>query len=197
MIIDQVSTRSRPLRIGRLVLLLSQCLGPSNAMAQSADVDWKMFGGASLENRNSICFFDSKGVNKMANGQIQVWTKCLPQSEIDTIDTTIGNGKKAIEETATKIMNGYAPPMAIIDSHLDYDQIMGVITYEQFANSDLVKPESRILYQFDCDGRRLRELSILIEIDGKSGSIQEPRDWKYISPETNANRLFVLICRHS
>jgi hypothetical protein len=63
-------------------------------------------------------------------------------------------------------------------------------------NMSDIAPRARIFYELNCSEKMLRELSIYIQAaDGKSGSRDKPREWQYVSPETNGTRLLKLVCR--
>jgi hypothetical protein len=70
-----------------------------------------------------------------------------------------------------------------------------IVMYEQTANIGNLPPQSSILYELNCSDQLLRELSIDLQISGKSGSVHKPRDWSYIPPESNAARLAKIMCR--
>lgn len=65
-------------------LLLSVGVAPPD-LAQELSVDWKFYGGASVQG-SDFCFYDAKGVIQTPDGHMRVWTKCLPQKDLDSID---------------------------------------------------------------------------------------------------------------
>ena len=159
-------------------------------LAQGLSVDWKFYGGAKLgddasgaklgDDGKGICFYDAKGiVAQKADGHIRVWTKCLLQKDLDGIDPKTALGGKIIESAA---------------EHMAHQSVT-IVMYEQTANIGNLRPQSSILYELNCSDQMLRELSIDLQINGKSGSVHKPRDWSYIPPESNAARLAKLLCR--
>jgi hypothetical protein len=77
------------------------------ASAQAADVDWKMYGTASIDG-GVVCFYESKSV--VAQPILRVWTKCLSQKDLDSIDIKSELGKKIVENAARKMTDLYVPP---------------------------------------------------------------------------------------
>jgi hypothetical protein len=65
-----------------------------------AGIDWKFYGGASLDGA-SLCFYDAIGVVREPGNQVRVWTKCLPQETLDQ-----DNPAKMTEDAAQKIRDG-------------------------------------------------------------------------------------------
>jgi len=53
----------------------------ATTIAFADDVDWKLYGGASVENTPEFCFFDAKSVIQESGGQFRVWTKCFVQKD--------------------------------------------------------------------------------------------------------------------
>jgi|SRR5438105_14337267 len=175
-------------------------------LAQGLSVDWKFYGGAKLgddasgaklgDDGKGICFYDAKGiVAQKADGHIRVWTKCLLQKDLDGIDPKTALGGKIIESAAEHMAHYYVPPIVTVDDTIDYDKSVTIVMYEQTANIGNLRPQSSILYELNCSDQMLRELSIDLQINGKSGSVHKPRDWSYIPPESNAARLAKLLCR--
>lgn len=100
------------------------------ASAQAADVDWKMYGTAS--DMGVVCFYDAKGV--VTRPALRVWTKCLLQKDVDSVDVNSELGKKIVDSGARKLIEGYVPPIALVED-MDGDQAIGVIQHEETATS--------------------------------------------------------------
>jgi len=155
--------------------------------AQGSNVDWKLYGSAHVDGEN-MCFFDAKGVVRSLDGHIRVWTKCLPQKRLDQpISDDIA------KLTAAKLVDKYVPPIAMIEK-MNPDQWMAITAYEVTADVNDIQPKSRILYDLDCDGQMIRELSLYAEKGGKEVFTEKPGAWEYVAPETNAARLSQILC---
>ena len=63
-----------------MALVLAALIG-ATTIAFADDVDWKLYGGASVENTPEFCFFDAKSVIQESGGQFRVWTKCFVQKD--------------------------------------------------------------------------------------------------------------------
>jgi hypothetical protein len=165
-------------------------LSVNTAMAQGPDVDWKLYGSISSNDSNEFCFFEARGVSRRPDGNVRVWTKCILQKDLDSIDIEKDADGKILDHSARKVANHYVPPIATIEDSTA-DQQLAVIRYEETANNSSLTPTGRIFYELDCTEQTIRELSI--NIRGK-GSSDQPRAWKHISPEGNGWRLSKLIC---
>jgi hypothetical protein len=96
-------------RATRIACLLATPIG-GTTIAFADDVDWRLYGGATVENTPEICFFDAKGVTQESVGQLRAWTKCLDQKELGNVLLDETSLKKA----ARKRLSGYVPPIVTI-----------------------------------------------------------------------------------
>jgi hypothetical protein len=177
-----------------------QCLGIvlSTVMtiaseAHGADVDWKVYEAASVAGPE-FCFYDANGVVRTPDGNVRAWTKCLPQKDMDAIDIEHDFGGKLLEDAARKIKEGCVPP-SVAAGTLEFDQVPGIVAYEEIANLGSIQPHTNIFYELNCAQKMLRELSIHISVNGKSGSIDKPTPWEFVPPEGNGAMLLKLLCR--
>ncbi|HET9686943.1 MAG TPA: hypothetical protein VFP79_07155 [Pseudolabrys sp.] len=164
-------------------------------MAQAADVDWKFYGGASVDG-DSYCFYDSKGIVRTFDSHfshVRVWTKCLLQADLNKIDIKKDYGGQIVDSAARKMLDNYVPPVAIA-KNLDADARIAVAGYEEIANISDTEPVSRIFYELDCSQRMMRELSIFVRANGKKGFRDKPRGWKHVPPEGNGTTLLKILC---
>ena len=161
--------------------------------AQPLGVDWKFYGGASVGADHEYCFYEAKGVAQDRDGHIRVWTKCLPQKDIEAVDMGKDFDGKILENTAEKVAHYYVPPIARVET-IDVNQSMVITGYEETANIAAIQPRARIFYELNCSVRMLRELSISIQAEGKVGSVNKPSEWKHISPEGNGAALLKILC---
>ena len=153
-----------------------------------AGVDWKYYGGASVDGL-SMCFYDANGVVQEPGNQIRVWTKCLSQEASNHVD----NLGKMTEDAAEKIIDGYVPPI-VVAGIVNFDHVDTIVTAEAIADADHVKPQTRILYEIGCSERMIHELSAQIETKGKVGSSDKATDWRYVAPETSGAWLLTILC---
>ena len=156
-------------------------------------MDWKYYGGALAGPGGESCFYDADGTVAASSRSVRVWTKCLPRTSVEAVNPEKEFDGKILDITARKIAGYYFPPISSIEE-ANADQLMTIVLYEQIANIADIQPRSRILYELDCTERRLRELSIHIEQDGKVGSFDKAREWHYAPPETNGAALLKLLC---
>ncbi len=181
-------------RAATLAGILLAVAGASAGVAQGLSVDWKLYGGISVQGNEEFCFYDAKGVVVQGpDRHIRVWTKCLPKKDIDAIDIKKDFGGSILERTAEKVSHYYVPPIANVQP-IDADQSMAITQYEETADIANIPPRAQIFYELNCPGRILRELSIYIEANGKIGSRDTPSEWKHVAPEGNAANLLKLLC---
>jgi hypothetical protein len=108
-------------RVGTLACILFAVVGaPAGLAKRRLSVDWKFYGGASLDG-HSECFYDAKGVVPGPDGHIRVWTNCLLQKDMDSIDIKKDFDGKILANTAQKVANQYVPPIATVET-IDVNQ---------------------------------------------------------------------------
>lgn len=164
----------------------------SGAIAQPRNVDWKLYGSATFT-EPTLCFYDFKGIEYRPDTLIRVWTKCLRQRELDAIDAEKEFDGVLLENTARKVLDGYIPPIATVET-IGSDQSMAITLYEEMADTGTIQPEASIFYELNCPERMMRELTISAEVRGKTQTDNEPGTWKHIPPEGNAARLLNILC---
>jgi hypothetical protein len=174
----------------RIASLLAALIG-ATTIAFADDVDWKFYGGVSVQNTLDFCFFDVKSVTQESAGQLRVWTKCLAQKDLERTDFD----ETATEKVTQKITSGYVPPIVIIGV-MKFDQIPFVVMAEETANLGNIEPKARMLLEFNCVEQKQRRLSTYIRTNGGDmGFSSKPSDWDYIPPETNGAYLQKILCR--
>jgi hypothetical protein len=97
-----------------------------------------------------------------------------------------------VEDAAQKILDGYVPPIVMMGEMKD--RTPNIVSFEEIANLDAVKPQSRIFYEIDCSEQMMRTLSVYIETKGKVGSSDKTADWMHVPPETNGAMLLKILC---
>jgi hypothetical protein len=178
-----------------ILSLVGLFVSMTDVHAQAVGVDWKLYGFATIKTSGpSECFFDSKGATNGPDHHVRVWTKCLSQKDIDDLDSQKESVDKVMKNTAEKMERGYVPPLAQV-RHINVNEMMVIIALEETANISSIQPQSRIFYELDCGGQMLRELSIDIQVQGKSARINLPREWQYAAPETNGAALLKILCQ--
>jgi hypothetical protein len=123
-----------------------------------------------------------------------VWTKCFLEEKIEKIDIKHDFGGKILDTAARKIVDGYLPPIALLEEGFNFDEAIEIIAWEAIANLGNIEPSGRIYYEIGCSEKMLRELSIQIASNGRSGYRDRPSEWKHIVPETNGARLIKILC---
>jgi hypothetical protein len=176
----------------KLGSLLGALVG-ATTFAFAQDVDWKMYGFADL-GVQSVCFFDAKNVGQTNDGHIRVWTKCLPEKDLDDVDEKSDRVHKLADRSADKIANGYVPPIVVI-GRLAFDKVRVVTAYEETADLGDIGPNERMLTEFNCSEKKQRRLSIWTKINSEMVNDNKPGTWEYVAPETNVAYLQRILCR--
>lgn len=180
------------IRRSTVAFMLSVALGASGSSAQRLEVDWKLYGGASVGGEN-LCFYDGKGLAQLPNGHVRVWTKCLLKAELDGINIEKDFDGRIVKAAATKVTNYYVPPISKIQN-VDANDAIAITAYEEIADIAALQPQSQIFYELNCSERMIRELDINLHINGQIGSSNKPSDWKYTPPEGNGAALLKMLC---
>ena len=113
------------------------------------------------------------------------------------IDLEKDFGRKIVSNAAHKMLNRYIPPIALVMEDVDFDKATQYAVFEEIANVAGILPSAQIFYELDCSNKMLRELSIEVEVGGKSGSKHSASEWQYVPPETNGARLQKILCEKS
>lgn len=121
--------------------------------ARAADIDWKLYGGASVAGP-SFCFYDASSAARTSNGYIRVWTKCLARSYLESAEL----GDKNAHDAAEKIIQEYVPPIIVIGK-MEFKQIPEIVAAEETANLGAIEPQAQIFYEMNCSERMIRTLS--------------------------------------
>ena len=158
----------------------------------AADVDWKLYGGASVDGP-SFCFYDANSVAHASAGYVRVWTKCLAQKDLDSFDFKSDLGIKIVDIAARKIKDGYVPPIIVI-GQMDFKQIPEIVGYEEVADLGAVEPQASIFDEVNCPERMMRTLSVSMHANGQRGFKNKPGDWEYVPPEGNGATLLKILC---
>jgi hypothetical protein len=164
----------------------------TTSVVRAAEVDWKAYGFPSFDGPN-ICFYDAQGVVRAAERHVRVWTKCLLQKDLDSLDPTSIAGRNIVESVARKIKAGYIPPIAVIHN-LDFNQVIGIASYEETADTAELPLKAQFFYEINCAERMIRTLSVFIKAETGSGSDNKPSEWAYIPPEGSGANLQKLLC---
>lgn len=188
------TSRLRTRYISRATLWIGVTLAiVSVTFAQSSNVDWKYYGGAPLDEKMTLCFYDAEGITHKTDDHIRVWTKCLQQTEVEGVDIKKEFGGAILENTARKLANYYVPPIAIIET-INLDEILTITQYEETADISDIQPRASIFYELNCPERMMQELSISIQAGGKGGFLGKPSDWRHVPPEGNGAQLLRILC---
>ena len=164
------------------------------AFAQSPNVDWKYYSAGTTDREQIMCFYDAQGVRHGPQGHVRVWTKCLRQKDVEAVDIKKDFGGAILENTARKVASYYIPPIATVIETIDVNQMMAITKDEETADISDIPPLARIFYELNCPDRMMRELSISIDTDNGSGSVDKPGDWKNIPPEGGGAFLLKILC---
>ena len=175
--------------------ILSTIMCVPSTLAQTLSADWKFYGTAPTAGGYGACFYDAKGIVSRPEGHLRVWTKCLSIKDVESIDIENEFDGKILHNITQKVIESYVPPLAIVETTIDFDKAIVIIQYEETANISSIQPITRIFYEINCSEQVLRELSISVRIGDKFISYDGPGDWKFIAPETNGARMLKILCR--
>lgn len=174
-----------------LVLLMVSIV--QRASAQSLDVDWKYFGGAVVDGKTVLTFYDEKSLVRPPDGHIEVWTKGLAESEMIRVANAKKVDKAVVDRAAKKVAAGYAIPYAAV-TQLTLNQYVDLVMDEDIADYAQIQPVARMLFELDCPGRLFHLLSTELVTGGKRGFSNTPSEWEHVPPETNVSALMKILC---
>jgi hypothetical protein len=152
--------------------------------------DWKYHGNGD----HLSCFFDAETVKKNADGNVQVWTKCLADKAMIQWDGDNDNFKKVHDMASQKVAGGYVPPYSKITSASN-DYVLAHTALEEVANIGDVQPRLKVLEEIDCEKRMKRIRVFLWFDDGKiTNQATKPTELEDIVPESKGETLLKLVC---
>jgi hypothetical protein len=165
----------------------------SPAAAGTPATDWKFYGGVSSKNGSSWCFYDANRVVREPADHVGLPAKCLPQTDVDAVDTkTVSGG--AIERNLARLRRAhYVPPYTKAES-MEKREADDIARLEQIADVADIAPRVEISYELDCARHLARELSLYVRVNENVRSVDRPTEWSDISPEANTMRLFRILC---
>src|SRR5262249_14227932 len=140
-------------RIGTVALILWTII----PTAQALDVDWKLYGWASVEPigpspgktqeaGGSACFYGATRVVRRCDDHVRVRTKCLLLQDMDSIDPNTDLGKTIVANSGEKVAQSYIPPIAMVDERIDFDKSVAITAYEETANVSGIEYAAKFFY---------------------------------------------------
>lgn len=182
------------LRAAAVAAVLSAIASATPGRARTAGPDWKFYGGVSSTNGQSWCFYDANDVVREPAGRVRLAAKCLSQTDTDGVTIETGFGGAIAREVARRTRGHYVPPYAMAQS-AEAGQTAGIARLEATADIAGIAPRVKISYELDCGKKLARELSLYVQVNGSVRSVDQPGEWKDISPEANSVRLFRILCQ--
>ena len=178
-------------KLATLFYIMAFLLLSSSALAG----DWKYFGGSSFPKNEKVLlvFYDIDSIEFIPGRNVRVWTKALTQSQI--LRTMKKRKKKIIDETVDKVLKGYFPPYMSVFPTTPKDIYLEIVEWELAANYSEVNPRLKIFYEINCREKQIRELQTILFNNDGSIDTSNNGEWDYISPESNAETLYKLLCK--
>jgi hypothetical protein len=185
----------RPHHIGAAVVTLVLALETFPPVAYAGDADWKYYSTSpGTKGSATDLFYDARGLKRNPDGNIEVWVKGLDDAKIQKIMNDPKPDKALVESVAQKVAHYYLLPFGTLHD-LANDTYVGLVLAEEVANQASVPPVMQVLYEADCRGGMLRELSVKVySPNGAVTSSESPMQWSHIPPESPGHSLLALVC---
>ncbi len=178
-------------------LLLAALLAIFQVTTNVFGADWKFYGGAQLNKGESVrVFYDNESLVRLPSGNVRIWTKAVTKAEFKRIMKK--EKKQIIDQSEKKVTSYYVPPYALLSpKQLTLENTVDIITLEEVADSPYTNPRMKMLTEINCKEEKVRTLSIdVFDANGDlSGSDDRTGEWNYISPESNFETLYKILCR--
>jgi len=162
------------------------------SLALAADVDWKMYGGATAD-APSFCFYDASGVAIAHDGYVRVWTKCLYKVDLESVYFKGDRGRQIVDNAAKKVIDGYVPPIVAIGK-MSVKQAVDVIAYEESANLGDSEERASFFLELNCSARTQRSLGSTVKPNDRVVFEPKPGDWEHVLPEGKEANLQKILC---
>jgi hypothetical protein len=177
--------------------VLFSLAGVSNAS------DWQYFGANIVSQQQVLQFFDVESVTRPSKDLVRVWTKAMRMKDYDHY--FLSHKQKIIQNAGKKMATGYSSSYLLLpevgkqfaDATARKDAATDLIIYEVVANAPEVRSQSKIYFEIDCVGNRIKVLSMTLYADNaastpKSGGSE--RDYDFIVPDSAGQWLKSLVC---
>jgi hypothetical protein len=158
----------------------------------AADVDWKMYGGATAD-APKFCFYDASGVTIAHDGYVRVWTRCLYKVDLESVFFKGDRGRQIVDNAAKKVIDGYVPPM-VATGKMSVKQAVDVIAYEESANLGDSEERASFGLELNCSARMQRSLGSYVKGNDRAGFEPKPGDWEHVPPEGKEANLQEILC---
>ena len=165
--------------------------------------DWQYFGANVVEKQQVLQFFDAESVSRPSKDLARVWTKSMRMKDYDRY--YLSHKQEVIQKAGQKIATGYSSSYLLLpevgkqfsDATAQKEAVVDLIVYEVVANAPEIRSQSKIYFEIDCAGNRIKVLSIVLYTDNaastpKSGGSQ--RDYDFIVPDSAGQWLKSLVC---
>lgn len=163
--------------------------------AKAQGSDWKFYGSSDLSKSETvIAYYDAESIERLSDSNVRAWTKTISLSEVERIMKAEEVSKKAERKIAAR----YVPPYILSNPkpRPSSEDTMKMIVWEEAANYDVSKTKSKALYELDCTGNKIRNLSMTGSKKG-GGQKAGPKidEWASIRSKPNAETLRNILCR--
>jgi hypothetical protein len=163
--------------------------------ADAQVADWKFYGRSDLpKSEPMMVFYDAGSIKHLSDSNVRVQTKTVSRSEVERIMKVEAVSTKA----QRKIESKYVPPYILSnpEPRPSSEDTMKIIVWEEAADYDVIKAKAKILYELDCRGNKIRDLSRTIpkKTGGKKAG-PKIDVWTSIRSKSNAATLRNILCR--
>ena len=182
----------------RFIFLVATSLFTSNVWAS----DWQYAGFIKSGDVEAHQFFDSEGVSRVSPDIVRVWVKAV---RVRVFDRYFKSHRKLIvEKAARRVANNYVPrfvTLGTVNAKYEPTQLkdvaVDITTYEVAANESDIQASTKLYFEIDCSGQRIKLLQSIAYSD--RGVIQSPgskpsAEYQFIAPDSNGQWLSQLVC---
>jgi hypothetical protein len=175
-----------------LMLLVTLSAGTAHA------TDWRYFGHDLKESVETLTFFDGESVSHPTKNATRVWVKSIRASELARY---VNAHEKAVARESIRRMNAGQVPMFLSlpgFKPANKDEVLTAVALitsdEVVASAPDIQPVSKLLFEIDCIGKRIKLLDGFVYNDRGLVLNAKQGAFRSIAPDTNEEWLSLLTC---
>lgn len=186
------------------VLLAILILSAGNASAS----DWQYAYTVKEGNVDVHQFFDADSISHPVKGVTRVWVKTIRARDLDRY--LAAHTESIVGKASRKFVLGYTPKFLTLrdvkarwyTAPADLEDATILATgYEVMANASDLQTYSKLYFEIDCVGKRMRLLEAILFGNGRDKKLNKTDrakwDYEYIAPDSNGQLLSLLACPRS
>ena len=165
--------------------------------------DWQYAGFIKSGDVEAHQFLDSASVSRPSPDVARVWVKAVQVRVFDQYFKS--HHELMVEKAARRVAKNYVPRFLTLETvSAKYgptqlqDAVVDITTYEVAANEPDIQASSKLYFEIECSGQRIKLLQGIAYSDRgviQRGGRKPSAEYQFIAPDSNGQWLSQLVCR--